>query len=105
MGKVKKPASIKSVYKFTQGRKANRIKYLREYREDPLYKLQREVWLERHPDYYKKWLQKNPNYYKKYRTKTRVRYYIYQMQWRMRNRERKKLYMRYYMRKYRRLRR
>lgn len=40
--------------------------YQKEYRNDPVYKLQREAWLNKNTDYYKNWHVMNPDYHKKY---------------------------------------
>jgi hypothetical protein len=44
----------------------HRRQYQKEYRGDSLYKEQREIWLNQHPDYYKNWRLHNEDYYRKY---------------------------------------
>lgn len=40
----------------------SRRDYLKQYRSDSTYELQREVWLEKNPYYYKRWREKHPGY-------------------------------------------
>ncbi len=90
------------VKNLNNAQKAERLRYLNEYRRGKEYKLQREVWLKKNANYYKKWKENHPDYFKIWRAKNKESYQQYQKNWRIQNSERKRIYMRNYMRKYRR---
>jgi len=68
--------------------KRDRSRYMKEYRSGQEGKMQRQIWLENHPDYYPDW-----------RANNRERYNQQQRQWRSENREKLNEYMRNLMRK------
>jgi len=81
--------------------KNNRKEYMKEYRNHPDYKLQRQAWLDKHSDYYLIWRQKHSDYYLDWRRKNRKKYNEQQKRWRLKNLQKRRSYMRHYMKKYR----
>jgi len=78
-----------------------RLEYLKEYRTDPVYKMQRALWLEKNHDYYRNWLELNPGYHREWQKCNRHHYRNYQRKWCNEHREDVNSYMKAYMRVYR----
>lgn len=101
MGYIKTANSTGNLYKIREEKRKRRLKYLKNYRIGEEYQQQRGAWLNKHPNYYQSWVKRHPDYYKKWRLRNKIRYDRYQRQWNKKNHDKRNLYIRNYMREYR----